>query len=456
MNRFWNKLILPLFNEFKPKCIVEIGCFRGDNTRNILEYCSINDSKLIAIDPDPDPIFNPNKFKDQFGNRFEYFKELSLERLPLLEDYDAVLIDGDHNWYTVYNELKIIEKNYFNDNFPLIILHDVSWPYARRDLYYNPDNIPPEYRHPYKKSAMFPGINELVEIGLNSTLNNAIYENTQKNGVLTAIEDFLDETSLDLSFYKLNVFYGFGLICSKNLFDEETILKIFYESDVIGFLENTFLRVRFSNEKTIQKNNQEIKELNASVSSLNLRVDELDEVNSSLNLRVDELDEVNSSLNLRVDELDEVNSSLNLRVDELREVNSSLNLRVDELDEVNSSLNLRVDELREVNSSLNKKISDLEEINKDKEIDINNLIKQNSSLRYENDSIKEDNLLLVKTNKMFLEDLRDLNVKNQDLEEAIVELKKDYSLLEKEKDSLLISRSWRITSPLRKIFRFFK
>ena len=400
MNRFWNKLILPLFNEFKPKCIVEIGCFRGDNTRNILEYCSINDSKLIAIDPDPDPIFNPNKFKDQFGNRFEYFKELSLERLPLLEDYDAVLIDGDHNWYTVYNELKIIEKNYFNDNFPLIILHDVSWPYARRDLYYNPDNIPPEYRHPYKKSAMFPGINELVEIGLNSTLNNAIYENTQKNGVLTAIEDFLDETSLDLSFYKLNVFYGFGLICSKNLFDEETILKIFYESDVIGFLENTFLRVRFSNEKTIQKNNQEIKELNASV--------------------------------------------------------SSLNLRVDELDEVNSSLNLRVDELREVNSSLNKKISDLEEINKDKEIDINNLIKQNSSLRYENDSIKEDNLLLVKTNKMFLEDLRDLNVKNQDLEEAIVELKKDYSLLEKEKDSLLISRSWRITSPLRKIFRFFK
>ena len=82
MNRFWNNLILPLFNEFKPKCIVEIGCFKGENTENILEYCLINDSKLIAIDPNPDSIFSPENFKEQFGEKFEYFKELSLERIP--------------------------------------------------------------------------------------------------------------------------------------------------------------------------------------------------------------------------------------------------------------------------------------------------------------------------------------------------------------------------------------
>ena len=87
---------------------------------------------------------------------------------------------------------------------------------------------------------------------------------------------------------------------------------------------------------------------------------------------------------------------------------------------------------------------------------IENLNKENYSLSYQNDSIKEDNLLLVKTNKMFLEDLRDLNVSNKDLEETIAELKRDYSILEKEKDSILDSRSWRITSPLRKIFGFFK
>ena len=29
------------------------------------------------------------------------YKELSLNVLPLLKDYDVALIDGDHNWYTV-------------------------------------------------------------------------------------------------------------------------------------------------------------------------------------------------------------------------------------------------------------------------------------------------------------------------------------------------------------------
>ena len=38
INVYLFNLILPLFNEFKPKCIVEIGCFKGDNTKNILDY----------------------------------------------------------------------------------------------------------------------------------------------------------------------------------------------------------------------------------------------------------------------------------------------------------------------------------------------------------------------------------------------------------------------------------
>ena len=36
------------------------------------------------------------------------------------------------------------------------------------------------------------------------SFNNSIYENNPKNGVLTAIEDFIDESELDFSFEVLN------------------------------------------------------------------------------------------------------------------------------------------------------------------------------------------------------------------------------------------------------------
>ena len=100
---------MPLFNEIKPKVIVEVGCFRGDNTKNILEdYCKINNAKLKSIDPEPHVDFNPINFKKEYGDSFEYFKNLSLEIIPVLKDYDVILIDGDHNWYTVFHELKAI------------------------------------------------------------------------------------------------------------------------------------------------------------------------------------------------------------------------------------------------------------------------------------------------------------------------------------------------------------
>ncbi len=121
-------------------------------------------------------------------------------------------MDGDHNWYTIYNELKTIERYSTKKNFPIIILHDVSWPYARRDLYYNPENIPDEYRHPYKKSGMIFGQSELVDGKFNSTLNNATFEGDARNGVLTAAEDFLDETNIKVKFRMLNKWNGLGII----------------------------------------------------------------------------------------------------------------------------------------------------------------------------------------------------------------------------------------------------
>jgi GT2 family glycosyltransferase len=211
MNRFWDNLILPIIERVNAKYIVEIGSDNGINTRNILEYCKNNDAHMTAVDPFPK--FDINKFKDEYGDKFEIYKELSIKRLPLLKDYDVILLDGDHNWYTVYNELKIIEKSFKDKKFPLIFLHDVNWPYARRDLYYNPENIPEDYRQPYKKLGMYPGQTDLKEKGgLNADLNNSVYVNNPHNGVLTALEEFIDESNLKFSFESIDAFHGLGIL----------------------------------------------------------------------------------------------------------------------------------------------------------------------------------------------------------------------------------------------------
>ena len=158
MNRLWNTIIRPIIEGVKAQNIVEIGSDTGINTKNILEYCLDHDSHLIAIDPSPK--FDVEEFKIRYGDKFEFYQELSLNRLPLIKDFDVILINGDHNWYTVYHELKIIEKNFNGKNFPLIFLHGIGWPYARRDINYNPESIPESYRQPYKKLGNVPCSNQ--------------------------------------------------------------------------------------------------------------------------------------------------------------------------------------------------------------------------------------------------------------------------------------------------------
>lgn len=53
MNRFWNVVLRPIIEEIEPKYIVEVGSENGQNTKNILEYCVENNSRMTAIDPFP-------------------------------------------------------------------------------------------------------------------------------------------------------------------------------------------------------------------------------------------------------------------------------------------------------------------------------------------------------------------------------------------------------------------
>ena len=210
MHKFWEDIIKLVFEEFGVKNIVEIGSEDGKNTFKIIKYVSEHKGFLYSIDPSP--LYDYKELEDKYPSFFKQYLDLSLNVLGDLKDIDAVLIDGDHNWYTVFNELKLIDEY---DKFPIIFLHDVAWPYARRDLYYNPDNIPVEYRKPYSKKGLIPGESKLNDIGVNNVLFNANFEGGEENGVLTAIEDFIKYTKKDLVFYSFDFYYGLGVLITE-------------------------------------------------------------------------------------------------------------------------------------------------------------------------------------------------------------------------------------------------
>jgi len=345
MNRLWNILYRPIIEEIHANYIVEIGSDSGINTNNILEYCVENDAHMTAIDPVPK--FDIEKFKLEYGDKFEIYTELSLSILPTLEDYDVIIIDGDHNWYTVYNELKTIEKSFENKKFPLIFLHDVGWPYARRDLYYNPENIPEIYRQPYKKLGIYPGQSDLKENGgMNTSLYNSIYENTPKNGVLTAVEDFIKESDLEFNFYLIQVYHGVGILYPKNkklesriknIINTDKLLELLEEERLKLYIEKNTIKTELNGNRIQLKNLEEKsfktdKKLNQTETELNQTETELNQTETELNQTETELNQTETELNQKKSELRSANklirenAAIKLREEQqIKELNLQLN-----------------------------------------------------------------------------------------------------------------------------------
>lgn len=211
MHRFWLSILRPVFLAYSPSVIVEVGSGSGENTRNLLQYCHEHDAKLIAIDPHPT---HPRQWEGEHESLFVFHEKCSLDVLPTLPSYGAVLIDGDHNWYTVFNELRCIENHMRRTGeLPCIFLHDVEWPYGRRDLYYYPDRIPTLYRKPYQRAGLDPHHSDLLcNEGWNKNCFHASAAGGSRNGVLTAIEDFLGESRVKWKFLTITGFHGLGIL----------------------------------------------------------------------------------------------------------------------------------------------------------------------------------------------------------------------------------------------------
>jgi hypothetical protein len=207
---FAESVIIPLLREGSKKSVLEIGSSYGSGIKPILE---LGDVRVSIIDPGLDA-----DLQSELGQRVTLHQGLSLEILPLLEDtYDCIFIDGDHNWYTVFNELKVIDERKLLNQAGVIFLHDIAWPYGRRDMYYQPETIPREFRNPHAAKGIQRGQSMLIdEGGLNAPLQNALEEFGPRNGVLTAVEDFLDQSGGRYYFIKDPREFGLGILLQKS------------------------------------------------------------------------------------------------------------------------------------------------------------------------------------------------------------------------------------------------
>jgi hypothetical protein len=169
------------------------------------------DSLVIDI---IDPCLDADLCEAYRGNsRIQVHKGISLDVLQKISgQFDCILIDGDHNWYTVYNELRTIKERDLLKPGGTIFFHDVCWPYGRRDMYYQPELIPKEFTHPYKRQGIVRGHSELNGSGLHAAFFNAVYEGGEKNGVLNAIEDFLKENRGEYKFFSFKEEHGLGVL----------------------------------------------------------------------------------------------------------------------------------------------------------------------------------------------------------------------------------------------------
>ncbi|MGZ4680930.1 MAG: TylF/MycF/NovP-related O-methyltransferase, partial [Acidimicrobiales bacterium] len=209
---FWELAVAPVLDAVNARRVVEIGALRGENTVLMLDRLG-PDTELHVIDPVPD--FDPVEHAKQFGGQYVFHQDLSVNVLGQLPPMDAALIDGDHNWYTVFNECRLLSEvaRGAGQPLPVLILHDVLWPYGRRDLYYSPDNIPKEHRQTWERRGMSPHKKKLLNAGgLNMSLANAVEEGGPRNGVLTGLEDWMATYDKPLRLVVLPIYFGLAFV----------------------------------------------------------------------------------------------------------------------------------------------------------------------------------------------------------------------------------------------------
>ena len=202
------ELLLRCLDAVAARSVAEVGAYAGDLTRVLAGWAAEHGAQVLAIDPSPQPGLVALA---EAGGTVELVRATSIDALPRIPLPDAIVIDGDHNYWTVSQELRLIAERAPDAAMPLLMFHDVCWPHGRRDDYFDPAQIPADARHPLvgEGRGIMPGDPGARSGGLPYP-KSAEREGGPGNGVLTAIEDFVaGQPGMRLAI--VPAFFGFGV-----------------------------------------------------------------------------------------------------------------------------------------------------------------------------------------------------------------------------------------------------
>jgi hypothetical protein len=202
------EVLFPCLEAVDARSVAEIGAFTGSLTEELLEWAGPRGARITAIDPNA-----MGRLVELAEERpeLELVVERSSDALARIELPDAVILDGDHNYHAVSQDLSLIERRSPEGRIPLLIVHDVGWPHGRRDVYFEPEEIPEEHRQPMAHDVKIaPGNPGLADGGLSYNWI-AAREGGPRNGVLTAVEDFVTDRDW-LALGVVPAFFGFAIL----------------------------------------------------------------------------------------------------------------------------------------------------------------------------------------------------------------------------------------------------
>jgi hypothetical protein len=210
----FEELIAQVLDAVAVRTTAEIGVEYGPLSRALIARARRVGGRHVGIDPAP-----RDGARDLFAvAEAELFTQPSREALAAMTAVDAYFLDGDHNYATVGAELVLIEQaaRKARRRFPLVFLHDIGWPWGRRDLYYDPASLPEGAVHPYTfAGGVTPDNADTIAGGFRGEgkFAYARREGGPRNGVRTAIDDFL--AGRDLAFFEIPPVFGLGILCGR-------------------------------------------------------------------------------------------------------------------------------------------------------------------------------------------------------------------------------------------------
>lgn len=232
------ELIFECLAVVSPKRVLEIGSEAGGMSREMVAWAEEHDAVFVTVEPYP---IAGMRALDASSDSFELVEGRSPEALGGLEPADVYLVDGDHNHWTVLRELRAL---YAGGRAPVAILHDVGWPCARRDQYYSVEALPPEAVHPHSFTrGRVPGETALVDdggFGGAGSFAVALEEGGARNGVRTAVEDFLAEHGDGLEYVHVPAVFGLGIVFASDApyaGELRSLLAPFHENPLLERIE---------------------------------------------------------------------------------------------------------------------------------------------------------------------------------------------------------------------------